>query len=177
MTQAAEQARVSLVAGQVAVACELCNSEATMPTMAIVVQHPRGGVVRLAACDWCVRALRRLSATTGGSAAFVIGEAAGPPPTTLHAVPRGLEPAGPPILMMQMSQSMVDAAGTEYVVRAYGRGRSDGTWEGWLEFVSVATGAVLRTGRETTQSKREDVAYWASGLEPSYIRGAFARAH
>ena len=177
MTLVTEQARVSLVAGQGATACELCTSEATVPTMAIVVQHPRGGTVQLAACDWCVKALRRISATTGGSAAFVIGDAPGPPPTTLHATPRGLKPAGPPILMMEMSQRIQDAAGVEYVVQAYGRGRSDGTWEGWLEFVGIENGRVLRTGRETTQSKREDVAYWASGLEPSYIRGAFARAH
>ena len=78
--------------------------------------------------------------------------------------------------MMEMAQRVQDAAGAEYVAQAFGRGRSDGTWEGWLEFVNVATGTVLRTGRETTQSKRDDVAYWASGLEPSYIRGAFARA-
>jgi hypothetical protein len=177
MTLVAEQARVSIVAAPGAVACELCTSEVASPTMAIVVQHLRGGTVQLAACDWCVKALRRLSAATGGSAAFAIGDAAGPPPTMLHAVPRGLEPAGPPVLMLELTQRIQDAAGVDYVVQAFGRGRSDGTWEGWLEFVAIQTGMVFRTGRETTQSKREDVAYWASGLESSYIRGAFARAH
>jgi hypothetical protein len=34
----------------------------------------------------------------------------------------------------------------------------------------------LRTDQETTQSTREDVLYWATGLEPTYREGAFARA-
>ena len=144
--------------------------------MAVVVQHPRGGVVRLAACAWCVQALRRLSAATGGLAAFAPSEAPGPMPHVLRATPRGRRPAGPPLLIMELTQQIRDADGTEFLVQVYGRGRSDGTWEGWLEFVGAASPVILRTGRETTQSKREDVAYWATGLEPSYVRGAFARA-
>lgn len=78
--------------------------------------------------------------------------------------------------------------GTLYLVRTYGQERTDGTWEAWLEFHPVAgavasgaggaggVGLVLRTGRETSQSNREGVAYWASGLEPVYLEGAFARA-
>lgn len=67
--------------------------------------------------------------------------------------------------------------GTLYLVRTCGQERVDGTWEAWLEFHPVsAVGAVLRTGRETSQSNREGVAYWASGLEPVYLEGAFARA-
>lgn len=62
-----------------------------------------------------------------------------------------------------------------YLVRAYGQARQDGTWEGWLEFVGDGAAAVLRTDQETTQSNREGVAYWASGLEPTYLEGAFAR--
>lgn len=70
--------------------------------------------------------------------------------------------------------------GTSYVLRAWGESRTDGTWEGWLEFIPAdgagGGGRALRTGRETTQPSRDAVAYWASGLEPVYFEGAFARA-
>lgn len=68
--------------------------------------------------------------------------------------------------------------GILYLVRTYGQERVDGTWEAWLEFHPVAAGSglVLRTGRETSQSNREGVDYWSSGLEPVYLEGAFARA-
>jgi hypothetical protein len=65
--------------------------------------------------------------------------------------------------------------GTLYEVRVYGRGRHDGTWEGWLEFSNPVAGT-LRTERETTQSSAEQVLYWATGLEPTYLEGALARA-
>ncbi len=68
-----------------------------------------------------------------------------------------------------------DADGAEYTAHAYGEELRGGTWEGWLEFHSSA-GEVRRTGRETTQPNREALAYWASGLEPVYLDGAFARA-
>jgi hypothetical protein len=67
------------------------------------------------------------------------------------------------------------SAGTVYDVRVYGREREDGTWIGWLEFSNPLRG-VLRTDRETTQSKVEDLVYWANGLEPVYLEGAFNRA-
>ena len=67
--------------------------------------------------------------------------------------------------------------GTPYVLRAWGEARTDGTWEGWLEFTPAdGVGRELRTGRETTQPNRDAVAYWASGLEPIYFEGAFTRA-
>jgi len=67
--------------------------------------------------------------------------------------------------------------GTAYVLRAWGEARADGTWEGWLEFSPAApAGRALRTGQETSQPNRDAVAYWASGLEPIYFEGAFARA-
>ncbi len=70
---------------------------------------------------------------------------------------------------------MRDAGGEEYTAHTYGEARADGKWEGWLEFHSAA-GAPRRTGRETTQPNREALAYWASGLEPVYLDGAFSRA-
>ena len=39
-----------------------------------------------------------------------------------------------------------------------------------------AKAPVLRTERETTQPNRGAVAYWADGLEPIYLEGAFNRA-
>lgn len=66
--------------------------------------------------------------------------------------------------------------GASYTVTACGRERSDGTWEGWLEFGSDDTRPVLRTRRETTQPNLTDLRYWATGLTPVYLEGALARA-
>ena len=78
-------------------------------------------------------------------------------------------------LIQTYAEVVRDAGGEEYNVHAYGEARADGNWEGWLEFHSTS-GTVRRTGRETTQPNREALAYWASGLEPLYFDGAFARA-
>jgi hypothetical protein len=67
-------------------------------------------------------------------------------------------------------------AGRVYVVRACGRERTDGTWEGWLEFVPDDGGEILRSARETTQPKLVDLEYWATGLTPVYLEGARERA-
>lgn len=66
--------------------------------------------------------------------------------------------------------------GTRYVVRVCGAGRPDGTWMAWLEFHPEA-GPVRRTDRETSQPNRDAVAYWATGLEPVYLEGAFDRSY
>ena len=78
-------------------------------------------------------------------------------------------------LIQTYAEAVRDASGDDHVAYAYGEQRPDGTWEGWLEFRS-ALGDVRRTERETTQPNREALAYWASGLEPVYLDGAFARA-
>ena len=78
-------------------------------------------------------------------------------------------------LIQTYAEFVRDAGGEEDTVHAYGEAREDGNWEGWLEFHS-ALGAVRRTNRETTQPTREALVYWASGLEPVYFDGAFARA-
>ena len=75
------------------------------------------------------------------------------------------------------STRVKDEDGTAYVVRIYARQRTDGTWEGWLEFHPTdKRKSVLRTEQETSQPNRLAVEYWASGLEPIYLEGAFARA-
>ena len=173
-----DHARVSLL-GQSAGAlnCELCTSETNVPIATVIVRHTRGGVVQFAACDRCVHALRRLAAATGGHAVFALAEGGLPPPATRRIVPGGARPASPPALVLEFSEYVRDPTGeTRYVARVFGRGRADGTWEGWIEFVAVGAAVVLRTDQETTQSNREGVAYWASGLEPAYLEGAFARA-
>lgn len=65
--------------------------------------------------------------------------------------------------------------GGEYRIRAATERRGN-IWIGWLEFFSAQDGATLRTGEETSQPTRDDVVYWASGLEPVYLEGALKRA-
>jgi len=49
--------------------------------------------------------------------------------------------------------------------------------DGWLEFHPTdKRKSVLRTEQETSQPNRIAIEYWASGLEPIYLEGAFARA-
>ncbi len=65
--------------------------------------------------------------------------------------------------------------GQTYRARACGA-EVDNRWIGWIEFVPETGGDVLRTPRETTQPNRTDAVYWASGLTPVYLEGAFDRA-
>jgi hypothetical protein len=67
--------------------------------------------------------------------------------------------------------------GERYVARAY-TARQPGRrlWEAWLVFFSLRTGTVLATERETTQSARPHVLYWATGLGRTYLQGALQRA-
>ena len=77
----------------------------------------------------------------------------------------------------QHSDRVQDTLGNQYDVFIYGDPRLDGTWEGWLEFVPASP--VLpsrRTERETTQPDLSALEYWATGLEPLYLAGAFERA-
>ncbi|HSJ08034.1 MAG TPA: hypothetical protein VK936_15120 [Longimicrobiales bacterium] len=63
-----------------------------------------------------------------------------------------------------------------YTVRACGRERDDGLWEGWLEYLPVEGGDTVVTPRETTQPNRNDLLYWATGLTDPYMDGALTRA-
>jgi hypothetical protein len=69
-----------------------------------------------------------------------------------------------------------DAEGRQYAAIIHGREAESGLWEGWIEFVELDGGARLLTSTETTQPDRKAVEYWASGLEPLYLEGAFSRA-
>lgn len=82
-----------------------------------------------------------------------------------------------PQLIRQHSERVQDTLGNLYEVFVYGEPRLDGTWEGWLEFVPLDSGLLTRrTERETTQPDLPALEYWATGLEPLYLAGAFERA-
>ncbi len=66
--------------------------------------------------------------------------------------------------------------GRIFTTTVYGERQMDGVWTGWLEFEDIDGALLLRTARETTQPTRDALDYWASGLEPTYVMGAFARA-
>lgn len=82
-----------------------------------------------------------------------------------------------PQLVHQHSDRVQDTLGNIYEVFVYGEPRLDGTWEGWLEFVPMDPAvSSRRTERETTQPDLPALEYWATGLEPLYLAGAFERA-
>ena len=82
-----------------------------------------------------------------------------------------------PVLIHRYSEQVQDSHGHLYDVLAYGEPRTDGTWEGRLEFVPLSAAlSTRRTERETTQPDRAALEYWATGLEPLYLSGAFERA-
>ena len=77
-------------------------------------------------------------------------------------------------LIQELTPAVVDAGGKRYVARVFGERDDIGRWRGWLEF--KGDGKVFRTEPETVQTSRAGLAYWASGLEPIYLEGAFERA-
>jgi hypothetical protein len=79
-------------------------------------------------------------------------------------------------VLVEFDAAFPGPGGAKYAPRACARVAEDGLWEGWLEFTDLDTGAVIRTGRETTQPSRDDMMYWATGLTRVYLEGALARA-
>lgn len=80
-------------------------------------------------------------------------------------------------LIQSYSELVADARGVRYRAHAFGERNDLGTWHGWLVFEPAVGGtSELRTDRETTQPERDDLAYWASGLERVYLEGALGRA-
>jgi hypothetical protein len=69
-----------------------------------------------------------------------------------------------------------DPEGRAYRVEAHGHLAETGLWEGWLEFVAIGRRVTLTTAVETHQPDENALRYWALGLEPTYLEGAFARA-
>ena len=80
-------------------------------------------------------------------------------------------------LIHELSTHVRTPEGLTYMASVHAEQQPEGTWAGWLEFTPVGHRAPwLRTDRETTQPSKEAVAYWATGLEPVYLEGAFERA-
>ncbi|HZS36507.1 MAG TPA: hypothetical protein VFF06_06765 [Polyangia bacterium] len=79
-------------------------------------------------------------------------------------------------LIHEHSSRVFDRLGRAFVARIFAAPDQRGVWSGWIEFHALDGGPLLRTGTETTQPNRDSVAYWASGLEPIYLEGAFERA-
>ena len=80
------------------------------------------------------------------------------------------------LIVRAISEPLVTTGGGLYTARICGRQRSDGVWEGWVEYEPTDGSPVLRTPRETTQPKLTDLEYWAGGLTPVYLEGALERA-
>jgi hypothetical protein len=78
-------------------------------------------------------------------------------------------------VLVEFSEPLVLEDERQYVARACGSEMENGHWQGWLEFVPVAGGDVLRSARETTQPNRADAVYWATGLTPVYLEGSLER--
>ena len=172
--------------------CELCSVGPETLRVAVQVRHARGGAIAFAGCDRCAAAMRRVIAAAGGATssgpahltlvasefeAMPVMAAEGDlPPGALTPGDLAPDSVGAPVLAHDFLEPFVASDGQQFVVRAYGQERADGTWIGWLTFVGTDGQTVKRTARETTQSSRDHLAYWASGLQPSYLDGAYSRA-
>jgi len=81
-------------------------------------------------------------------------------------------------LVFEHETRVVDPFGTTYVASSWGAEQSDGPWVDWLEFRPLEPAKAVRSaGRASTQADRKALRDWATGLEPHYIEGTFARAH
>jgi hypothetical protein len=79
-------------------------------------------------------------------------------------------------VFVEFSEPVATKEGVQYLARACGGEGDHGLWQGWLEFVPLEGGEVVRSGRETTQPNRTDTEYWATGLNPVFLEGALHRA-
>jgi hypothetical protein len=80
------------------------------------------------------------------------------------------------IQLHQFSRRVLDERGRPWTGFAMGGRREDGSWIGWLEFASDWSREVRVTLRETTQPTFATLVYWATGIEPVYLDGAFERS-
>ena len=79
-------------------------------------------------------------------------------------------------VLVEYSDVVITSGAHRYMARACGAEGPSGQWQGWLEFVDVESGDVVRSPRETTQPNRVDTVYWATGLTAVYLEGALSRA-
>ena len=78
--------------------------------------------------------------------------------------------------LLQYQRPVTAPDGRQYEARACGGPMPGGMWHGWIEFVPLDGGQPLRTARETTQPKRVDTEYGATGVSAVYLEGALLRA-
>jgi hypothetical protein len=78
--------------------------------------------------------------------------------------------------LVEYPDVIIDDDGKRYIARAVGAQVAGHSWHGWIEFESMDDGAVIRSGRETTQPNLKDAVYWATGITPVYLEGALRRA-
>lgn len=78
-------------------------------------------------------------------------------------------------VLVQFQEPLSGPGSTRYIARVCGRPAPDGGWEGWIEFVPDDGSTVLRSQRETRQSDRDALLYWATGLTQIYLEGSLAR--
>jgi hypothetical protein len=80
-------------------------------------------------------------------------------------------------MLSEFAVVLVGENGTRYQAHACGAEMTDGTWQGWVEFLPLDAGhATIRSARETTQPNLKTLQYWATGLTPVYLEGALQRA-
>lgn len=79
-------------------------------------------------------------------------------------------------VLVEFSEPVTGTDGITYTARACGSEMDNNLWQGWIEFVPLNEGEILRSGRETTQPNRTDTLYWATGLTYVYLQGALERA-
>jgi len=77
-------------------------------------------------------------------------------------------------LIHSFSASITDETGRSWRAHAFGRPVGN-LWLGWIAFTDAA-GETIETDVETSQPDRKALEYWATGVEPIYLDGAFARA-
>jgi hypothetical protein len=77
--------------------------------------------------------------------------------------------------LLQFNDPLTGSDGKTYVARVCGRPALDGGWEGWIELVPGDGSPVLRSRRETRQSDRGALEYWATGLTQVYLEGSLER--
>jgi len=78
-------------------------------------------------------------------------------------------------VLVQFQEPLSASGVARYVARVCGRPAPDSGWEGWIEFVPDDGSRVLRSQRETRQSDRDALLYWATGLTQIYLEGSLAR--
>jgi hypothetical protein len=78
--------------------------------------------------------------------------------------------------LLEFSNTIEDPDGRSHRAVVLGERREDSRWIGRIRFTSISDGAVLETGRETTQPNQDALMYWATGLTYFYLQGALERA-